>query len=86
MVEGAIMEGRSSGLTGYGHTRIFTDVAKERFEFWIEPETRKSLEAIKDRDGIPVAVQIRRAIDAWLADREATEKSAPRRALTRRRA
>jgi len=75
-----------STLTIPVYTRIFTDVAKERFEFWIDPEARKGLEAIKDRDGIPVAVQIRRAIDAWLADREATEKSAPRRALTRRRA
>ena len=80
------MTGQSTDLTGYGHTRIFTDVAKERFEFWIEPETRKSLESIKDRDGIPVAVQIRRAIAAWLAEREATEKAAPRRADTRRRA
>jgi len=80
-----MMEARSP-LTDYGYTRIFTDVAKERFEFWIEPETRKSLESIKDRDGIPVAVQIRRAIAAWLAEREATEKAAPRRVSPRRRA
>ena len=66
--------------------RIFTDVAKERFEFWIDPEARKGLEAIKDRDGVPVAEQIRRAIAAWLADRDTTTKAAPRRALTRRKA
>ena len=80
------MEAQDSSLTGYGYTRIFTDVAKERFEFWIEPETRKSLESIKDRDGIPVAVQIRRAIAAWLAERNATDKAASRRVGARRKA
>jgi hypothetical protein len=75
-----------SPLTNAVNARIFTDVAKERFEFWIEPEARKGLEAIRTREGIPVAEQIRRAIAAWLADRDATEKAAPRRAVTRRRA
>jgi hypothetical protein len=75
-----------STLTEPVNTRIFTDVAKERFEFWIEPEARKGLEAIRERLGVPVAEQIRRAIAAWLAENAATEKAAPRRALTRRRA
>ena len=80
------MEAQDRSLTGYGYTRIFTDVAKERFEFWIEPEARKGLEAVKERDGIPVAEQIRRAIAAWLAERDATAKAAPRRVSPRRKA
>ena len=68
------------------NTRIFTDVAKERFEFWIEAEARQGLEAIKDRDGIPVSEQIRRAIAAWLAERPATDRAAPRRVGARRKA
>jgi len=73
-------------LTTAVNTRIFTDVAKDRFEFWIEPEARKGLEAIKERLGVPVAEQIRRAIAAWLAEHAATEKAAPRRVSPRRRA
>ena len=75
-----------STLTKPVNTRIFTDVAKERFEFWIDPEARKGLEAIKDRDGVPVAEQIRRAIAAWMAERDATAKAAPRRVSPRRKA
>jgi len=66
-------------------TRMITDVAKERFEFWIEPEARKGLEAIKELEGVPVAEQIRRAISAWLADHGATQKAERKRAVTRKR-
>lgn len=61
-------------------------VAKTRFEFWIDAEARLGLETIKERDGIPVAEQIRRAIAAWLAVRNATDKAAPRRVGARRKA
>ena len=77
---------RTSPLTNAGTTRIFTDVAKERFEFWIEPDARRGLEAIRERLGVPVAEQIRRAIAAWLAENAAAEKAAPRRVQPRRRA
>ncbi len=57
---------------------------KEPYAFWISPDQKAALRAIKDRDRIPVSEQIRRAIDQWLAGK-ATEKAAPRRATTRRR-
>ena len=76
----------TSLLTGSGYIRMIPDVAKERFEFWIEPEARKGLEAIRTREGVPVAEQIRRAIAAWLAERDATNRAAPRRVGARRKA
>ncbi len=56
---------------------------KEPYAFWISPDQKAALRAIKDRDGIPVSEQIRRAIDQWLAERS-TEKAAPRRGGGRR--
>jgi hypothetical protein len=44
------------------------------------------LKQIKERDGIPESEQIRRAIDAWLVQKGITEKTADRRASTRRKA
>ena len=58
---------------------------KEPYAFWISPDQKAALRAIKDRDGIPVSEQIRRAIDQWLKEK-ATDKAAPRRRGTRRRA
>jgi len=57
---------------------------KRRLAFWIEEEQAAGLKAIKERDGIPEAEQIRRAIAAWL-DSTATEKTARKRAATRKR-
>jgi len=57
---------------------------KEPYAFWISPDQKAALRAIKDRDGIPVSEQIRRAIDLWLEE-EASDRSFPRRGGTRRR-
>ena len=51
---------------------------KEPYAFWISPDQKAALRAIKERDGIPVSEQIRRAIDRWLAEK-AHEKAASRR-------
>ncbi len=58
---------------------------KEPYAFWISPDQKAALRAIKERDGIPVSEQIRRAIDQWLAEK-GTEQAAPRRRDTRSRA
>ena len=58
--------------------------SKEPYAFWISPDQKAALRAIKERDGIPVSEQIRRAIDQWLAEK-APEKPGPRRGGTRRR-
>ncbi len=57
---------------------------KEPYAFWISPDQKAALREIKDRDGVPVSEQIRRAIDQWLEER-APNKAAPRRRGTRRR-
>jgi hypothetical protein len=44
---------------------------KEPYAFWISPDQKAELQAIKDRDGIPVSEQIRRAIDQWLEEKAA---------------
>ena len=45
---------------------------------WVEPETKTALRRVKDRDGINVSEQVRRALRTWLrvraADRPATEE------------
>ena len=58
--------------------------AKEPYAFWISPDQKAQLQAIKVRDGIPVSEQIRRAIDRWLEE-TAAEKPARRRAVRPRR-
>ena len=58
--------------------------SKEPYAFWISPDQKAALRAIKARVGIPVSEQIRRAIDQWLAE-NAPEKAVPRRRGTRRR-
>jgi hypothetical protein len=65
------------------------DVSPRRrklYSFWIDPEQAASLKAVKAAEGIPESEQIRRAIDAWLKEKVEEGKTAPRRALTRRRA
>ena len=57
---------------------------KEPYAFWISPDQKVALRAIKDRDRIPVSDQIRRAIDQWLEEK-APEKAVPRRGGKRRR-
>ncbi len=52
----------------------------------IEPELLEALHGVKERDGIPVSEQVRRAVRAWLAERGVSVKAAPRRAGTRRKA
>ena len=47
---------------------------KEPYAFWISPDQKEALRAIKERDGIPVSEQIRRAIDSWLAEKAGPPK------------
>ena len=47
---------------------------KSRFHFHIDDDQREALRAVKERDGIPEAEQIRRAIDAWLEQKGVSPK------------
>lgn len=53
----------------------------------IDDELLEGLQALKDRDGVPVSEQVRRAIEAWLKEKGIRVKAAPRRVdQTRRKA
>jgi hypothetical protein len=59
---------------------------KKLTAFRIDEELLRGLDQIWERDGITVPEQVRRAIRAWLQNKGVIVKTAPRRALTRRRA
>lgn len=60
----------------------------KRYLFHIRVHQLEALQAIEQRDGVPVAEQIRRGIDLWLRDRTSVkgqEKAERPRARTRKR-
>lgn len=54
--------------------------------FRVEPELLEGMHALKERDGIPVSEQVRRAIRMWLESKDVKVKAAPRRVVARRKA
>ncbi|MGE3275691.1 MAG: hypothetical protein AB7O67_11310 [Vicinamibacterales bacterium] len=42
---------------------------KRRLTFWIDNDLALALKAVKDRDGVPEAEQLRRALRAWFDSR-----------------
>lgn len=58
------------------------DDARTRYTFFIEPDLRAALAAIKERDGISESEQIRRAIRAWVEDKDV---ALPKRATATKR-
>jgi len=54
--------------------------------FRLEDELLEALQRIKDRDGIPISEQVRRALRAWIEQKgETFEKAERKRAATRKR-
>jgi hypothetical protein len=53
--------------------------------FRLETEIMDALAVIRDRDGIPVSEQVRRALKQWIADKGVKVKSERKRAVTRKR-
>ena len=47
---------------------------RTRHNFFIDDRQMERLREVKQRDGVPVAEQIRRAIDAWLEQKGVTKK------------
>ena len=60
--------------------------AKRQTAFRIEPEIMDGLHALKERDGVPISEQVRRALRAWLDAKQIPIKAAPRRVSARRKA
>jgi hypothetical protein len=56
---------------------------RSRYTFFIDADQRAALAAIKERDGIPEAEQIRRAVKAWVESKNV--KTDRKRADTRKR-
>jgi hypothetical protein len=56
---------------------------KTRFQILLEPEQLAALRRIQERTAAPVASQIRRAVEKWIA--EQGEKTERKRAGTRKR-
>jgi hypothetical protein len=60
---------------------------KELTALRIDPELLDGLRTIKERDGVPVSEQIRRALQAWLKANgvDVVKKPERKRAATRKR-
>ena len=54
--------------------------------FRLETEIMDALAMIRDRDGVAVSEQVRRALKQWIADKGVTIKSARKRVVARKRA
>ena len=66
---------------------------KELTAFRVDPDIMEGLRRVKDRDGVPLSVQVDRALRAWLKDKGVALKppvkasrSGPKTATRRRRA
>ena len=66
---------------------LFPDMTptKKLAAFRLDPELSEGLQAIKDRDGVPIAEQVRRAIRTWLDAKGIHVKAERKRAATRKR-
>jgi hypothetical protein len=60
---------------------------KELTAFRMDRDLMAGLREVKKRDGIPLAVQVHRAVEKWLESKGiSTKKAAPRRVSARRKA
>ena len=50
---------------------------KELTAFRVDPDVMDGLRRVKDRDGVPVSVQLDRALRAWLKKQRISVKPAP---------
>jgi hypothetical protein len=53
--------------------------------FRLEEEILYALQQIRERDGIPVTEQVRRALKVWIAEKGITLKTERKRPASRRR-
>jgi hypothetical protein len=60
------------------------EMSRKLTNFWIDPELLEGLHKVRDRDGISLAEQYRRAVRMWLEKRGI--KAARKQAGTRKRA
>lgn len=70
----------------YNNVYTYVMSPKELTAFRIDPQVMEGLRRIKERDGVPLSVQVDRALRAWLTSKSVEAKAAPRRGGARRRA
>jgi hypothetical protein len=58
---------------------------KELTAFRIDPDVMEGLRLVKDRDGMPLSVQVDRALRAWLESKGAVKKTERKRVVARKR-
>lgn len=58
---------------------------KKLTNFRIDSELLEGLEGIRERDGVPVSEQVRRAIQDWLQKKGVSVKTDRKRTVTRKR-
>jgi hypothetical protein len=64
---------------------IVVPTAKKQTAFRIDPDILEGLHVVKERDGVPLSEQVRRALRAWLEQRDVVLKADRKRAGTRKR-
>jgi antitoxin component of RelBE/YafQ-DinJ toxin-antitoxin module len=57
---------------------VNTFVTTRPVNFRLEEEILAQLQAIKERDGVPVSEQVRRALQAWIAEKGVTKQKSER--------
>ncbi|MGH9348759.1 MAG: ribbon-helix-helix protein, CopG family [Vicinamibacterales bacterium] len=55
-----------------------TPSTRKQTNFRIDPDIMEGLQSVKERDGIPISEQLRRALRAWLETKGATSKKPPK--------
>ena len=78
---------RARVSAGFGGATILAAVermAKKLTNFRIDADLLDGMESIRDRDGISVSEQVRRAIQMWLDARERRARAARRKGVKRR--
>ena len=58
---------------------------RKLYNFYIDPELAEGLKALKNREGVPEAESIRRALAEYLAKKGVVKKAERKRAVTRKR-
>jgi hypothetical protein len=63
-----------------------TPSTRKQTNLRLDDDILDGLQQVKERDGMPISEQVRRALRAWLETKGIVNKAAPRRASTRRKA
>lgn len=74
---------RAVRLTKSAYRHIYMPMAKTRVSFFIDRDLQTGLRALKERDGVPEAESIRRAIADYLKRMKASTKPQAQRKVKR---